>query len=421
MDKLFYVFVCVAILALAVIPLFAGKTMENPDASRKRSGSRGASSKKKRGGDSVNAKVAPVRKATGASGDDAYDYIGTIEFDTGFLTDKSLVVDEDIDSFIVTGSLTGVSVRGFDYSNSKGTVFHDCRIISKSMVTAFYKDYSETQYFYKNRPVQCTDHEGVHVIELYDGPVAYLKEFSVTDRTVNGKHFKVYYKEIEPYDPDFREQTEHHHEDFEINTYGLTPETGVREYKEILTEYLLEKIKRSGSKPDSIRRLVLGTYGYRFPDDELFTDIETVFDKVIPARYRQLEENSISRSNFRRDLLIAITSGYKTVGCNYGYTIVDGDRSIEPSFEYSYYICLLLHLMLLKYHKAGRRPYVELDLSHVWSRLEDGFKLYAPDQNHNPVYHKDICICDDLGAFTIEALKQLIYFKRFDKSENANR
>ena len=417
MDKLFYVFVCVAILSLAIIPLFAGKTMDKPDAPGNRSRSRNGSSRRKRSRDSVNAKVAPVRKVTGASGDDAYDYIGTIEFDTGFLVDKSFVVDEDIDSFIVTGSQTGVSVSGFDYSCSKGIVFHDCRIISKSSVTAFYKDYSETQYFYKNRPVQCTEHEGMRIIEVYDGPVAYLKEFSVTDRSVNGKHFKVYYKEIEPYDPNFREETEHHHEDLEINTYGLTPETGVREYNEILTKYLLEKIKRSGSKPDAIRRLVLGTYGYRFPDDELFTDIETVFDKIIPARYRQLDERSVSRSNFRRDLLIAITSGYKTVGCNYGYTIVDGDRSIEPSFEYSYYICLILHLMLLKYHKAGRRPYVELDLSDVWSRLEDGFKMYAPTENHNPVYHRDICLCEDLGEFTIEALKKLIYFKQFDKSE----
>ena len=417
MDKLFYIFICVAILALAVIPLFAGKNMENHDVPRNRSQSQSGSSRKKRSRDSVNAKVAPVRKVTGTSGDDTYDYIGTIEFDTGFLVDKSVVVDEDIDSFIITGSLTGVSVSGFDYSSSKGTVFHDCRIISKSAVTAFYKDYSETQYFYKNRPVQYTEHEGLGIIEVYDGPVAYLKEFSVTDRSVNGKHFKVYYKEIEPDDPNFREETQHFHEDLTVDTYGLTPETNAREYNEILTQYLLEKIKRSGSKTDAIRRLVLGTYGYRFPNDELFTDIDTVFDKVIPARYRQLDEKSVSRSNFRRDLLIAITSGYKTVGCEYGYTIVDVDRSIEPSFEYSYYICLILHLMLLKYHKAGRRPYIELDLSDVWSRLEDGFKRYAPDENHNPVYHKDVCICDDLGTFTIEALKQLIYFKQFDKSE----
>jgi hypothetical protein len=419
MNNLFIVFIFVVIFALAILPILAVKSNNLSENNAHRSGNRGNSPRRKRNRDSVNAKVAPVRKVTGASGDEDYDYIGTIEFDTGFLVDKSVVVDEDIDSFIVTGSLTGVSVSGFDYSNTKGTVFHDCRVISKSAVTAFYKDYSETQYFYKNRPVQVTEHEGILIIEVYDGPVAYLKEFSVTDRAVNGKHFKVYYKEIESDDPNFKEETKHFHEDLTVDTYGITPETRAGEYNESLTKYLLEKIKRSGSKPDAIRRLVLGTYGYRFPDDELFTDIETVFDKIIPARYRQLDERSVSRSNFRRDLLIAITSGYKTVGCNYGYTIVDGDRSIEPSFEYSYYICLILHLMLLKYHKAGRRPYVELDLSDVWSRLEDGFKMYAPTENHNPVYHRDVCICEDLGAFTIEALTKLIYFKKFDKSENA--
>ena len=418
MDKLLYLFVCVVIFALAIIPLFASKTIDSPDVPGNRTRNR-STSRRKRSRESVNAKVSPVRKVTGASGDENQDYIGTLEFDTGFIVDKSFVVDEDIDTFIVTGSLNGVSVSGFDYSNSKGTVYHDCRVISKSSVTSFYKDYSETQYFYKGRPVQYTERDGNPTIEVYDGPVSYLKEFLASDRTVNGKYYKVYFKQIDPDDPNFTEKTEHHHEDLEINTYGLTPETGINEYNQILYNYLLEKIKRSGSKPDAIRRLVLGTYGYRFPDDELFTDIETVFDKIIPARYRQLDERSVSRSNFRRDLLIAITSGYKTVGCNYGYTIVDGDRSIEPSFEYSYYICLILHLMLLKYHKAGRRPYVELDLSDVWSRLEDGFKMYAPTENHNPVYHRDVCICEDLGAFTIEALTKLIYFKKFDKSENA--
>lgn len=419
MDKLFIVFICVVILAFAIIPLLAVKNIDKSDDSESGSKKRNRPARRKKSRDSVNAKVSPVRKVSGASGDEAYDPIGIIEFDTGSGTDKSIVVDEDIDSFIVTGSLNGNVVSGFDYSNSKDKVFHDCRVVKKSAVSSFYKDYTETKYFYKDTPVQYVERDGKPTIEVYDGSVTFLKGFSVAKHGGNGKDYKVYYKHIDPDDPDFRKETEHFHEDLTVDTYGLTSGMTEKEYEDTLIRYLLDKITRAGSKNDAIRRLLLGIYGFRFPGDGLFTDIEVVFDKIIPLRYRQLEENSVSRSNFRRDLLSAISSGYKTVGCKYGYTLVDGDRTIEPSFEYSYYICLVLHLMLLKYHKAGVRPYCELDLSNVWSRLEEGFKRYAPSDNHNPVYHRDVCLCEDLGAFTIEALKKLLYFKHFDKSENA--
>ncbi len=419
MDKLFIVFICVVIMAFAIVPLLAVKNIDRSGDRTPESKGRIKSSRRKKNKDSVNAKVAPVRRVSGASGEETYDYIGTIEFETDLGRDKSVVVDEDIDSFIVTGSLNGNPVTGFDFSNEKDVVFHNCRVVRKSDVTSFYKDYTETKYFYKDHPVQYSEHDGKPVIEVYDGSVAFLKEFSVSERGVNGRNYKAYYKQMDPGDPDFRTESEHYHEDLTVDNYGLAPGMSRKEYEEALSKYLLDKITRSGAKKDAIKRLILGIYGYRFPDDGLFTDIETVFDKIIPARYRQLEENSVSRSNFRRELLSAVSSGYMTVGCKYGYTLVDGDRTVEPSWEYSYYICLVLHLMLLKYHKAGKRPYVELDLSNVWSRLEEGFKRYAPSENHNPVYHKDVCLCEDLGEFTIEALKKLVYFRQFDKSENA--
>lgn len=418
MDKLFIIFICVVIMAFAIIPLLTVKNIDKTDDSEQGSGKRVRSAKRKKNGDSVNAKVTPVRVVSGASGDETFDHIGIIEFDTEYGSDKSIVVDEDIDSYIVTGSLNGISVSGFDYSNSKDNVFHNCRVVKKSAVRSFYKDYTEIKYFYKNLPVQYVERDGKPTIEVYDGPVAYLKEFSVARHGGNGKDYKVYYKNIDPGDPDFRKETEHYHEDLTVDTYGLVPGMGGKEYEDILIRYLIDRITKYGSQ-DAVRRLVLGIYGYRFPDDGLFTDIEAVFEKVIPLRYRQLEENSVSRGNFRRDLLSAIISGYRTVGCKFGYTLVDGDRMVEPSSEYSYYICLVLHLMLMKYHKAGVRPYSELDLSNVWSKLEDGFRRYAPSENHNPVYHRDVLLCEDLGAFTIEALKKLIYFKKFDKSGDA--
>ncbi len=332
MDKLFIIFICVVIMAFAIIPLLTVKNIDKTDDSEQGFGKRVRSAKRKKNGDSVNAKVTPVRVVSGASGDETFDHIGIIEFDTEYGSDKSIVVDEDIDSYIVTGSLNGVSVNGFDYSNSKDNVFHNCRVVKKSAVKSFYKDYTEIKYFYKDRPVQYVERDGKPTIEVYDGPVAYLKEFSVARHGGNGKDYKVYYKNIDPDDPEFRKETEHYHEDLTVDTYGLVPGMGRKEYEDILIRYLIDRITKYGSQ-DAVRRLVLGIYGYRFPDDGLFTDIEAVFEKVIPLRYRQLEENSVSRGNFRRDLLSAIISGYRTVGCKYGYTLVDGDRMVEPSSE----------------------------------------------------------------------------------------
>ena len=99
---------------------------------------------------------------------------------------------------------------------------------------------------------------------------------------------------------------------------------------------------------------------------------------------------------------------------------MDEGRVIIPYPEYSLYICLVLHLMLLKYHQKGLSPYSELDLSGVWKKLEESLKKDGLAENHNPVYHGDVLLCEDLGAFTIEALKKLVYFRRFDKSGDDN-
>ena len=401
-------FVVVVIFAFAVVPLLVARGVESSEG--KASGT--YSTRKKMNKDKVSAKVSSVRDD---KNDSESEYLGIIEFVTEYGADKASVVDEDIDSYIVTGSLNGGSVKGFDYSNKKELVYHDCRVVKKSDVTAFYKEYKESKYYYKNQPVQFVERNGQSFIEAYEGQPSFLKDFSVMEMGGNGKK---YYKQIEADDPDFRIETERSKEDLKIIKYGVEPDMNSREYKEAVVDYLVNRLTKSGMKKDNLKRLVLGTYGYRIPDDGLFTDIETVFEKVIPLRYRQIEDNVLSASNFRRELVNAISNGYKSVGCYNGYTIVDNNRMIIPTREYSDYICLVLHLMLLKYHQAGKKPYCECDLSTVWKRLEESLKNECIIENHNSVYHGNVLLCGDLSQFAIEALKKLIYFRQFDRSDD---
>ncbi|MBO4911077.1 MAG: hypothetical protein J5476_17550 [Lachnospiraceae bacterium] len=412
MNNLFFLFIFVVVVAFAIIPLMAVKggagSKDDPLGTGRRSS--GKRTHRKKSKDRVSVKVSSVRKSK--DGTDSGSK-GIIEFRIESGTDRATVVDEDIDSFIVTGSLEGMPVSGFDYSNQKDLVYHDCRMIKKSEVSSYYKDCIETKYFYKDQPVQIAERDGQTFAEVYEGPASYLREFSVMDMGGNGRK---YYKRIDEDDPDLKTQEEHIREELIVDTYGVTPEMSKKEYEDALVKYLTDRITRSGMKKDTLVRLLLGIYGYRFPDDGLFTDIETVFEKVIPLRYKQLGDNAVSRSNFRRELITAISVGYRLVGCRYGYTLVDDGRVITPSPEYSLYICLVLHLMLMRYHKEGKRPYCELDLSGVWKKLEESIKKDGLAENHNPVYHGDVLLCEDLGAFTIEALKKLVYFKQFDKS-----
>lgn len=401
-------FVVVVIFAFAVVPLLVARGVESSEG--RASGT--YSTRKKKYKDKVSAKVSSVRDD---KNDSEAEYLGIIEFVTEYGADKASVVDEDIDSYIVTGSLNGSSVKGFDYSNKKELVYHDCRVVKKSDVTAFYKEYIESKYYYKNQPVQFVERNGQSFIEAYEGQPSFLKDFSVMEMGGNGKK---YYKQIEADDPDFRIETERSKEDLKIIKYGVEPDMNSREYKEAVVDYLVNRLTKSGMKKDNLKRLVLGTYGYRIPDDGLFTDIETVFEKVIPLRYRQIEDNVLSASNFRRELVNAISNGYKSVGCYNGYTIVDNNRTIIPTREYSDYICLVLHLMLLKYHQAGKKPYCECDLSTVWKRLEESLKNECIIENHNSVYHGSVLLCGDLSQFAIEALKKLIYFRQFDRSDD---
>ena len=405
-------------MAFLIVPLLAvkngGKT-DDEGSARVTKGRK--TSRRKRGKDTVSAKVKPVRKNAGQNGSESIAYLGIAEYETQNGTDKSYVVDEDIDSFIVTGSLNGRSTGGFEYSNRRDVIHPDCRVIKKSAVKSYYKDLSETKYFYKGQPVQYVEKGDGTTIEVFDGPASFLKEFTSMDMVVGGKNIKKYFKAVDRDDPDLTKETEHINEALTVNTYGLESVSGKKEYEEVLVRYLTEKLAGSGAGKDGLRRLLLGIYGYRFPDDGLFTNIEVVFERVIPLRYRQLDDNSKSRANFRGELINAIMTGYRMVGCKYGYTLVDDSGSVTPSPEYSYYICLVLHLMLMKYHKAGKRPYVELDLSNVWSRLEESVRKINPIEDHNPVYHGEYMLCEDLGAFTMEALKKLVYFKQFQKEK----
>ncbi len=178
----------------------------------------------------------------------------------------------------------------------------------------------------------------------------------------------------------------------------------------------MEKVFSPGFDSNTFYALLIGCYGYRLPHDLLSTDIDTVFEHVIPCFYSEKKgDGPYAGSNIRRDLLQAICHGQRTFVKDFFkeiFIILNGKEEF-PSPEYSHYMFLRFHLKLMEMLQKGVEPYTELELDRVMANLEK--KCSAFLENHAPALWNGKQVCEDIGAYTGEALEKLSYFKQFAK------
>ena len=419
MEKLFAVFIIVALLALMIVPLLAVKNIDKThDVMYGTGKGKKRFSRRRKNKDTVKPKIAGVRKTSDGTTLDNTIYRGTVEFVDGNISRKAVVIDEAIDSFIVSGNPKGNESGGFDYPTTNTSYAPDCRYVKKSAVTAYYKDYTEYQYSYKGQPVQFIERNGKTYIEAYEVSSDIRSEFTAMELGSHGNNYTKYRKDIAPDDPGLvREEAEHYHEDLTVDTYGLYEGMDKAEYDEALIGYLAKKINTTPlAKEAGIRKLIIGAYGYRFPCENFYTDPEVVMGRIIPLSYGRPD---INKKTFNRELISSIIYSHRGPHIRRGILCVSEYGVDVFSKEYSYYMCLVYHLLLMKYHKSGKKPYISLDLSNVWHWLEDEANREKVLEKHVPVYYRDKLICEDLAEFTAEAFKELVYFKQFEKEKIA--
>lgn len=334
-------------------------------------------------------------------------------------TEKYLYVDEDIDTIMVrsidnTKLKNGFTIIKKVYSGHCETM--RCKLVRKEDVTAYYDDWDETCSYFGTMRCGCNDINGRVCVAIYNEPTEYANEFTYEEFDVDrGTEFPPlrshrYYTIVDADDKRLkRDVIVHKHVDYAVNHYGISHGMTASEQTEALLKYLEEKLKKGcldGS--EQIYSLLLGCYGYKIPDERLSTNIDLVFNRVIPNAYiSRKNEVGYSGENFCRDLFNAIAYGYYE-----GEKLVfENGKKQYVSIEYQYYMCLQFHLKLMELRKAGVEPYTELNLKDITHWLESRYDKFM--DKHDPVTWNGNVVCQDLGNFTRQAIKELEYFKMF--------
>ncbi|MDE6748653.1 MAG: hypothetical protein K2K21_06275 [Lachnospiraceae bacterium] len=371
-----------------------------------------------------------------------------IEINTGTQIKKYEYIREDFDTCIVSSDDIDLSQEGFilkqrNYKHIGSTIekrsIHDdlptlnsqysmdivdkkCKLVKKEDVIRHYDDWNNTRsYFYG---MKCTYKEmnGFIRIEPLKSklPQEYMNKFTyeefLMDRGDQYPPIKThrYYIDISYDDVRFQKDVvTKNHRDYIVDAYGITKEMSEEKRTQLLIEYIIEKIDHLGS--DGFRPLLLGNYGYRIPDKLYSTNLDLVFDKVLPRAYELCSTGDYSRSNFLRGLISGIVNSHwllsKGQFTSDKLWIEDG-KILYPSENYAYFMNIQLHLKLMDKLKKQEYPYNLLDLKNVYHWLESSYDEYLT--RHIPVYWNNKVVCDDLGNYVKKAKKKLKYFKRFD-------
>lgn len=348
-----------------------------------------------------------------------------IEIKNGNKVERYQEVAEDFDSFVVKGVDKEIE-GGFTYTNAY-TNEPSCMVIMKDQVTSHYNDWEDTFDLYKGIRVYCRkDKEtGKITIKADNVPDELAGEFTREEylddaRGENYPPFKNvrFIKTIEADDPDLKlEVTKHYHRDFKVDRYGVVPGMGRSEYDRLHAEYLADRIKDyEGLESDPIYRLFIGSYGFDYLDDKGLVDLDTVFEKIIPAAYQMLldEGTPYGARNFVDDLERCVFRGEHFPGFHNKeeYTVIRDGRRADLSPEYIYYLYLQRALRVKKYHAEGVVPYSLLELSFVWYSFEENYEEYSND--HNPVEFDGVRLCDDLGEYVKSIRAEMEYYIPFD-------
>ncbi|MBQ2803202.1 MAG: hypothetical protein IJF07_04805, partial [Lachnospiraceae bacterium] len=200
------------------------------------------------------------------------------------------------------------------------------------------------------------------------------------------------------------------HTDYSVDAHGITTNMEEARRTEFTVKYLREKLIERYNL-EAIALLLYGNYGYRIPDKLYATNIDLVFEEVIPYAYEKCKERGpYAGSNFLRTLRQAIVNGYWSREVLSKAWIEDG-QVVHPDNNYLFWMNIRIHLKLAEVHKTNREPYNLLDLSNVSYWLEKSYDQYL--YKHDKVFWHGNVVCEDIGEFVKSALKELEYFKRF--------
>lgn len=353
--------------------------------------------------------------------------MSTIEIDNGGQIEKYEYVSEDIDTFIISSDGIDLTQEGFklkqrQYDNS--IIEKKCKLVRKEEVARHYSDWNETRTYFCGISCSYEAMDGFIRISAFTLPDELMNEFTYEEYLEDrGDQFPPikshhYYKDVS-YDDDRlqRDVVEKKHRDYIIDVHGITKEMPKEERKLLIIE---ERIKKIGDLSpcygsEQLAALFFGSYGYRIPDKLYSTDLDAVFDKVLPRAYELYSSGGpYAGDHFLTELGSVIVNGYWHINGKFAYNLfwIEDEKPVHPSDDYSFFMNIRLHLKLMDKHKKQEHPYTLLDLKNIYYWLERRYDKYLT--RHNPVYWNNKVVCDDLGDYVENAMKELIYFKQFD-------
>lgn len=351
-----------------------------------------------------------------------------IEVDTGNQIEKYEYVSEDIDTYIVSSDDIDLSHEGFiirqrQYDNS--IIKKKCKLVKKEDVKSHYSDWNETRTYFCGISCSYKEMDGFIRISALTIPDELISEFTYEEYMQDrGDQFPPikshrYYKDISYDDARLqRDVIEKKHRDYIIDAHGITKEMSEHERKQLTIEYLIDKFGNGNLAIDDFGQfsaLLFGSYGYRIPDRLYSTDLDAVFDRVLPCAYELYSSGGpYAGSNFLGALGSVIVNGYwhlNSVGqfATNLFWIEDG-KTIHPSEDYAFFMNIQLHLKLMDKHQEY--PYTLLNLKNIYHWLNRRYDKYLT--RHNPVYWNNKIVCNDLSNYVKCAMKKLVYFKQFD-------
>lgn len=298
------------------------------------------------------------------------------------------------------------------------------KLVKKQNVDRYYADWTETYTYYCG--ISCWYEDmGNHVrIFTSDVPKKIRNKFKYEEFLIEdpGLQFPPrkshhYYKDVS-YDDKMlqKDVVIKKHQDYMVVLHGITADTNDEERKNLIVEYLINKVSKSLVDGfEQLSSLLYGSYGYRIPDKLYSTNLDLVFDKVLPSAYRIcVERGPYAGPSFLTDLMNVIVNSYRSINAKYKTKRIwiEEGKAVYPSEDYLFYMMIQFHLKLMEKLKKQEYPYTLMDLKNVsywWGRIDNKYL-----ENHNKVYWNDKVICDVLGEYIKNALEKLVYFIQFE-------
>lgn len=353
-----------------------------------------------------------------------------IEIDTDRQLEKYEYISEDIDTYIISRDDIALSQEGFilkqrDYSG--GIIEKKCKLIKKEAAKRHYHDWNETHTYFCGMNCSYKEMNGFIRISAFNVPQELINEFTYEEYLVDrGDQFPPikshhYYKDVAYDDTRLqRDVIEKKHKEYMIDTHGITKGMNEHERKAFIIEYLIKKFGNGNLSIDDFGQfsaLLFGSYGYRIPDKLYSTNLDAVFDTVLPCAYELYSQGGpYAGNNFLRALGSVIVNGYwhlNSVG-RFATNLfwIEDEKPIYPSEDYAFLMNIQLHLKLMAKHQNQEYPYTLLDLKNIYYWLERRYDKYLT--RHNPICWNNKIVCDNFGDYVKEAMKELVYFKQFD-------